>query len=137
MNVKIHLYRSSMQVLPYIFIFGISATLLLTCSSEATAEQYFLKSKHSHKCLHQNGYTQGNGDPITQWECVSQPNVEVEILPNMDGTIFLQFVHSQKCVHVHGNSIQNDTPITQWDCIDQGNVKWYLEPTGESINKSP
>lgn len=32
-------------------------------------------------CLHQHGYTQGNGDNITAWECVDQPNVRFEFVP--------------------------------------------------------
>lgn len=32
-------------------------------------------------CLHQHGNTTNNGDPITGWECVDQPNVRWEIVP--------------------------------------------------------
>ncbi|WP_028490415.1 RICIN domain-containing protein [Thiothrix lacustris] len=32
-------------------------------------------------CLHQHGATMGNGDNITAWECVDQPNVRFEFVP--------------------------------------------------------
>ena len=35
-------------------------------------------------CLHQHGATMGNGDNITAWECVDQPNVRWEFVPVSD-----------------------------------------------------
>ena len=36
-------------------------------------------------CLHQHGNTSGDGDPITGWECVDQPNVRWELVPQGPG----------------------------------------------------
>ena len=84
---------------------------------------YFVVAKHSGKCLHQLGATQGNGDRITQWDCVNQPNVKLEEVSAGDGYVFLKFQHSGKCVHQQGATQGNGDPITQWDCVNQPNVK--------------
>ncbi|WP_201800399.1 RICIN domain-containing protein, partial [Chlorogloeopsis fritschii] len=100
----------------------------------SAANYYFLKVKHSGKCLHQQGGTLGNGDKITQWDCVNQPNVKVEKVPAGKGYFFLKFAHSGKCVHLHEASSENGAPITQWECVNQPNVKWREEPAGEGYS---
>ena len=41
-----------------------SSILLFAYSPSVSAEKYyFIEAKHSGKCLHQHGATQGNGDP--------------------------------------------------------------------------
>jgi len=94
----------------------------------------FIRAKHSGKCLHQLGATQGNGDRITQWDCVNQPNVKLEKISAGDGYFFLKFAHSGKCVHLHGASAENGAAITQWECIDQPNLKWREEPVGDGYS---
>lgn len=60
-----------------LFLYSLSVT-----SNTAIASNYFyVIAKHSGKCLHQHGGTTGNGDPITQWECVNQPNVLWKLRP--------------------------------------------------------
>ena len=90
---------------------------------ESTPGLFFVVARHSGKCLHQHGGTLGNGDRITQWDCVNQPSVKLREVPASDGYVFLKFEHSGKCVHQHGATHGNGDPITQWDCVDQGNVK--------------
>ncbi|QQZ29688.1 RICIN domain-containing protein [Thiothrix subterranea] len=49
---------------------------------EVPGEGKFVKIQSSiGHCLHQHGNTQGNGDNITAWECVDQPNVRFEFVP--------------------------------------------------------
>ena len=91
---------------------------------------YYIRARHSGKCVHQHGHTYANGDPVTQWECIDQGNVKVRIIPAANNFYYLQFEHSGKCVHVHGASWANGTPITQWTCINQPNVQWTFEPVG-------
>lgn len=44
-------------------------------------EGKFIKLQASNEyCLHQQGATLNNGDPITGWECVDQPNVRWEMV---------------------------------------------------------
>jgi hypothetical protein len=108
------------------------AAILLPAGAPAAGAQeyYFIKARHSGKCLHQHGGTFGNGDRITQWDCVEEPNVKLQKVPAGGDTFFLKFAHSGKCVHLHGDSAANGTPITQWDCIDLPNVKWREQPVG-------
>lgn len=92
---------------------------------------YYIRAKHSDKCLHQHGGTFGNGDRITQWECVDQYNVQWEFERTDDpGYYFIKARHSGKCAHQHGGTYGNGGRITQWDCVDQGNVKWRLIHVG-------
>ncbi len=123
---------------------GISLILLLAYTPSVSAEvYYFVMVKHSGKCLHQHGATFGNGDPITQWDCVHESNVYLQKVPAGGDAFFLKFAHSGKCVHLHGDSSANGAQITQWDCIDLPNVKWrevpaagsYVYLTSQSTNK--
>ena len=110
---------------------AMAALLLLAWAPAAGAQEYyFIKARHSGKCLHQHGGTYRNGDPITQWDCVEEPNVKLQKVPAGGDTFFLKFAHSGKCVHLHGDLAANGTPITQWDCIDLPNVKWREQPVG-------
>jgi hypothetical protein len=94
---------------------------------------YYIRAKHSNKCLHQHGGTHGNGDPITQWDCVDQPNVQWRIEPSpTPGYYFIKARHSDKCAHQHGGTYENGDPITQWDCVNQANVKWRIIPAGNN-----
>jgi hypothetical protein len=108
-----------------------AAILLLAAALPASAQEwYFITARHSGKCLHQHGGTFGNGDRITQWDCVEEPNVKLQKVPADGDTFFLRFGHSGKCVHLPGPSAANGTPITQWDCIDLPNVKWRQQDAG-------
>jgi len=93
------------------------AMVLPVSSSSAQSGVWFLKIRHSGKCLHQQGARYEDDARISQWSCVNQPNVKLRKIP-VDGTYFLlQFVHSEKCVHVHGGyPTPRDTPVTQWTC---------------------
>ena len=73
----------------------------------------------------------GNGDRITQWDCVNQPNVKLKLLSTGDGYYFLQFQHSGKCVQRYGGQTGNGDPINQWDCQNWPNIKLKLVPTGD------
>lgn len=58
-----------------ILLVGMSAMLVWVCAPDASAVEYWLlQAKHSGKCLDQRGATQGNGDKISQWDCLNQPN---------------------------------------------------------------
>jgi hypothetical protein len=94
----------------------------------AREDEFFVVARHSGKCLHQHGGTHGDGDSITQYTCVDQPNVKIRRINAGTGTSFLQFVHSGKCVHLEGASSNEDAKITQWSCIGQPNVEWRMEP---------
>jgi len=114
-----------------VFIAVVFGLLAFTGSHASAADYFFVVAKHSNKCLHQHGATQGNGDRITQWECVNQPNVKVERIPAGDGHVFLKFQHSGKCVHQHGATQGNGDPITQWDCVNQPKVKLKILPAAD------
>jgi hypothetical protein len=110
--------------------FALSTLLFFAAGLQANAADYYnVVAKHSNKCLHQFGGTQANGGAITQWDCVDQPNVKLEIIP-VGGYNFLRFQHSGKCVHQHGGTQANGDAITQWDCMYQPNVLWKLVPVG-------
>jgi hypothetical protein len=96
-----------------------------------TGVHYYIRAKHSGKCLHQHGATYGNGDPITQWDCVDQPNVQWKLEMSSEANrYFIKVRHSGKCAHQHGATYENGDAITQWDCIEQPNVRWSFIPAG-------
>ncbi|WP_191057890.1 RICIN domain-containing protein [Geminicoccus harenae] len=129
--------RSTSRVIPSLWkstfrrILLPSALLVCAASAQAIAhDYYYVVAKHSNKCLHQHGATQGNGDAITQWSCVNQPNVKLELRRAGGGYYFLKFKHSEKCVHQHGATFGDGDPITQWQCVNQPNVKIKRIPAG-------
>lgn len=94
----------------------------------ADGNWYYIRAKHSDKCLHQHGAVLHNGGPITQWDCVDQYNVQWQFQHAPDGYYYIRARHSGKCAHQHGATQGNGDPITQWDCINQPNVKWRVIP---------
>lgn len=52
-----------------------------TWKQEAGEGKYVKFQSTTGLCLHQHGSTNGDGDAITGWECVDQPNVRWEIVP--------------------------------------------------------
>ncbi len=97
-------------------------------SDFADGSYYYIRAKHSDKCLHQHGAVLHNGGPITQWDCVDQYNVQWKFDNAPDGYYYIRARHSGKCVHQHGATQGNGDPITQWDCVNLPNVKWRLIP---------
>jgi hypothetical protein len=94
---------------------------------------YYIRAKHSNKCLHQHGGVLNNGGAITQWDCVDQGNVQWRIEPSpTPGYYFIKARHSDKCAHQHGGTYADGDAITQWDCVNQGNVKWRIVPAGNN-----
>lgn len=94
---------------------------------------YYIRAKHSDKCLHQHGGTLTNGGAITQWDCIDQGNVQWRIEPSpTPGYYFIKARHSDKCAHQHGGTYGNGDPITQWDCVNQGNLKWRIKHVGNN-----
>jgi hypothetical protein len=63
------------------FILLFFAVFFVAGSQANAQDYYYIVAKHSGKCLHQHGGTQGNGDPITQWDCVNEPNVLWQLRP--------------------------------------------------------
>lgn len=107
---------------------------VVTKHSSTSPQLWNLVAKHSGKCLHQHGGTYGNGDPITQWDCLNQPNVKLEKIPADNGFFFLKFAHSRKCVSLHGGAKENGTVITQWECVNQPNLKWKEQTIGDGFS---
>jgi hypothetical protein len=108
-------------------------TLDNTAQAWVPVTYYYIRAKHSNKCLHQHGGVLDNGAPLTQWDCVDQGNVQWRIEPSPSpGYYFIKARHSDKCAHQHGGTYNNGDPITQWDCVDQANVKWRIIPAGNN-----
>ncbi|HRJ53753.1 MAG TPA: RICIN domain-containing protein [Candidatus Thiothrix moscowensis] len=113
----------------------ISMTLALTlaclsvpASAEPAADGiFYIKAKHSNKCVHQHGHINNNGGNVTQWDCVNQGNTKLERIPTGSGYFLLRFKHSGKCVTVENDSLDRGANIIQWDCNYDGprNQTWH------------
>ncbi|WP_437968921.1 RICIN domain-containing protein [Sorangium sp. So ce260] len=98
----------------------------------ADGRYYYIRAKHSDRCMHQHGAVLHNGGAITQWECVDQYNVQWKFEDAPDGHYYIRARHSGKCAHQHGATQGNGDPITQWDCVNLPNVKWRLLPSANN-----
>jgi Ricin-type beta-trefoil lectin domain-like len=113
------------------FKYVASMTLLLSVipfapNAHAATVQY-IQSQHSGKCLHIPGNDPANGVQLTQWDCISQSNVQWRVEYVGDGLYEIKSHATGKCAQVNEGSNANGAVISQWDCVDQPNVKWKLQ----------
>ncbi|NMO23104.1 hydrolase [Pyxidicoccus fallax] len=98
-------------------------------------EFYYVRAKHSNKCLHVHGGGFTNGDSITQWDCLYDAhNTQWAIAPVAAGSQYYYITsrRSGKCAHVHGGVYGNGAGITQWTCLaDAYNTQWELIDSGD------
>lgn len=99
----------------------------MTASFSAQAEPepesvIYLQAQHSGKCVHQQGASLLEGDAVTQWSCVDQPNVRLEKIPMGGGYFLLRFQHSGLCLSIENEASSNGTPIIQQACNYEGPI---------------
>jgi hypothetical protein len=105
--------------------------ILCAIPNPATAQDLWLKAKHSGKCAQVVHLSHANGAPITQWDCVSQANVMWRKVDAGDGYFFLKARHSGKCAQVNQHAHSNGALISQWECLNLANLKWTERPAGD------
>lgn len=110
---------------------GILSICSFTFSNNSQAEEpsYFIKAKHSGKCVSQSGGIQDTGGRVTQWECIDAPNIKLEKIPVGSGYFMLRFPHSNKCMTVEGDTTIGN--IIQSECNSEAPVEqtWIEVPT--------
>jgi Ricin-type beta-trefoil lectin domain-like len=104
--------------------------ILCVLPGAATAQDLWLKAKHSGKCAQVVQLSHANGAPIAQWDCVSQANVMWRKVDAGDGYFFLKARHSGKCAQVNQHAHSNGALISQWECLSLANLKWTERPAG-------
>lgn len=96
-------------------------------------EGKFIKLQASNEyCLHQQGATLNNGDPITGWECVDQPNVRWEMLaytPPLPTAPPITMIEKTCGEYADGAVAQFDKKVAfekanQLDCKLGPNARW-------------
>ncbi|MGB0562192.1 MAG: RICIN domain-containing protein [Spirulinaceae cyanobacterium] len=94
---------------------------------------FFLRFKHSNKCVSLPADAANNGANITQQDCNSNSlGLQWLQIPASDGYVYVVNAATGKCLHQHGNNQNNGGNITQWDCVDQGNVQWKFITPGQA-----
>ncbi|EIJ35519.1 RICIN domain-containing protein [Thiothrix nivea] len=118
-----------------LFLVLVGTGLTTTANAEPASDgTFYIKAKHSGKCVHQHGQINDNGGNVTQWDCVNQDNVKLERIPTGSGYFLLRFKHSGKCVTVENDSLDRDANIIQWDCNYDGprNQTWHMVKASNS-----
>ncbi|MGP4001323.1 RICIN domain-containing protein [Streptomyces sp. 8N706] len=95
---------------------------------------YYLKVKHSGKCLTVRGASHANNATVNQYRCVSGAKNQWWIEYFMGG-ISRRFVNfsSQKCLSLRGGSTAKGTPAVQRTCDGEPDQTWFtLAPHRES-----
>lgn len=85
-------------------------------SHAAKPSYYFIKAKHSNKCVSQSGAVKTEGGRVTQWDCIDAPNIKLEKISVGGDSFMLRFPHSDKCLTVEGAKVANGTNIIQSTC---------------------
>ncbi|TWP53501.1 ricin-type beta-trefoil lectin domain protein [Lentzea tibetensis] len=93
---------------------------------------YYLRNRHSNKCLEIYGWSQANGGLAVQWDCHYGNNQLWRFIQHADGYYSLQNVNSNKCLDVYGWSTANGAQIVQWDCHWGDNQRWWEAFPGNS-----
>jgi len=113
--------------------------ILSAIPNAASAQDMWLKAKHSGKCARVVQVSRANGALITQWDCVSQANEMWRKVDAGDGYFFLKARHSGKCAQVNQHAHSNGAVVSQWECLNLANLKWTERPAGNGyvylINK--
>jgi len=104
--------------------------LLCAISDAATAQDVWLKAKHSGKCAQVVQLSRANGALVTQWDCGSQANAMWRKVDAGDGYFFLKVRHSGKCAQVNQHADSNGAVISQWECLSLANAKWTERSAG-------
>lgn len=88
---------------------------------------YFIKAKHSEKCLDVYGGYQSNGARLIQWGCHGGDNQRWIVETNSDGYSALMAKHSGQCMTVKNAETRNGAAIVQQPCNSQPNQLWQIE----------
>ncbi|MFJ4778066.1 RICIN domain-containing protein [Streptomyces sp. NPDC088762] len=100
---------------------------------------YYIRARHSGKCLDVAGGTSATGDgaDVFQWTCLgaAQTNqrwyFNTEAVQNGKYTYYIRALHSGKCLDVEGgtSATGDGANVFQWTCLStaQTNQRWYLE----------
>jgi hypothetical protein len=94
--------------------------------ADAGDQHYFIKAKHSGKCMQVAAASHDNGAAITQWDCANQDHHKWKVERLSPSGYYLRAKHSGKCAHVSGGSTANGGAVTQWDCFFQDNLRWVF-----------
>lgn len=113
-------------------IIGSLGISFAACSHAAKPSYYFIKAKHSNKCVSQSGAVKTEGGRVTQWDCIDAPNIKLEKIDVGGNNFMLRFPHSEKCLTVEGARVTNGTNIIQSTCqLDTAPAEqtWQEVPT--------
>lgn len=90
---------------------------------------YYLKAKHSGKCLTVRGASHANNAVVNQYRCVSGAKNQWWIVYDGGGLArrFTNF-ESQKCLSLKGGRTAKGTPAVQRDCEGTPDQIWYTMP---------
>jgi len=106
-----------------------TATQLKPVSADSSHGQgiFYLKAKHSRRCITVHGASTGNGATIDQYSCVGQANQRWRVLViavvsnKLSYTAYLIAENSGKCMDVQGGSTANGAKVIQWSCNSRKN----------------
>ncbi len=91
---------------------------------------YYIKAKHSGKCMSVVGASTVNGAVIEQWEKINQDNLKFELSIDSDGYYQFKPVYTTKVVTVNGASTINGSAVNIYTDSSMLNQKFRLEPVG-------
>jgi len=95
-------------------------------SQPATNVWYYIKAKHSGKCLNVQNASSKSGVLIIQWNCTNDENNIWRLEDAGQGSYYIISKKSTKCINVKNDSQLRGASIIQWEVTEDDNSKWLL-----------
>ncbi|GGQ33039.1 RICIN domain-containing protein [Streptomyces roseolilacinus] len=110
---------------------AVAATKAQSRTVEGTAGRdggvWYLRAKHSGKCLTVHGASTAKDAAVDQYTCVNRANQRWRLLYTSEwGLAYIVSESGGKCLDVQGGSKKNGARFITWDCNSRQNQKFHV-----------
>jgi ricin-type beta-trefoil lectin protein len=112
-----------------------TATTSKTAATDPHARGiWYLKVKHSGKCITVHGASQAQGATVDQYSCVGQANqrwrvLVIDVTSSAAEISYIIAENSGKCMDVQGGSTAKGARVIQWTCNSRPNQQYSIKQT--------
>ncbi len=85
-------------------------------SSGELAGEFYLKARHSDKCVDISGSSRDDGANVQQWTCNQSGAQRFRFVQEAGGSYSIRNVNSGKCIDSSGWGTADGTNLLQWSC---------------------
>lgn len=105
--------------------------LIITIPAQAPEGDFYLKARHSDKCLQIDWSLFPNGANVAQRKCTEKSDRVFEKISAGPVYFLLRSKSTQKCLQLSEDSKEDGVNVTQWECQNFPRFKWRQVPSLE------